>query len=221
MRLMIFSINLLNLKNLTISFTSTMKLFGCFSTFLLLSNIFVAVFCEKIMKIRMKSIICKDVTPSIYNGSMSCSLKPTRDGSGLTSALYNFRKPASDIWIHFKGFFKYGTIYRSYLLDLDIDFCASMEIVDTLPYHLKLMFNAINKVSPEALHDCPYIGIEGYRNVTVENTINEMLPQMIPKGEYKILFRAHTKANITWATGTIIFILDAVEPLKSMKMGKK
>lgn len=65
------------------------------------------------------------------------------------------------------------------------------------------------------------MGEEGFRNVTVDKVLNSMFPQIIPTGEYKLLFRGHTKDNRTFATVYMNFLLDAVDPMKSMKMGKK
>lgn len=196
-----------------------MKLFGWVSSFLMLI-MFNILLCEKIMIIKMKSITCKDDDPSVYKGNISCSLRPPRDGIGLTTGLYYFRKPARDIWIHLQAFFKYGTIFRLWGTNLDLDVCAAMENIDGVPLFGRLLANSLQKTVPGLLHPCPYSNIEGFRNVSINNVVN-MLPHMIPKGEYKITFRAHTKANQTFATIVMKFLIDAVDPLKSMQMGKK
>lgn len=173
------------------------------------------------MKIKMKAISCVDVTPSIYNGNISCSLKPTRDGSGLTSALYNFRRPAGDLWLHIYSSYKYGTIFRSWMTNTDFDICAGVKNLNSVPYFGQLFYNGLQKTVPGLAHECPYKNVEGFRNVSVDKVINSVLPQIIPKGEYKVFYRVHTKANVTFVTLTMNILVDAVDPLKSILMGKK
>lgn len=107
------------------------------------------------------------------------------------------------------------------MLDLDVDVCAALENMNDAPLIARYALRGFQKTIPGLLHKCPYHHIEGFRNISVDKTANEMLPQMIPKGEYKIMVRGHTRNNQTIFFVTMIFLVDAVDPLKSMEMGKK
>lgn len=195
-----------------------------FIQFLLLISIFSTIDCAR-MKVRMKAIFCRDVDQSVYNGSISCSLKATRDGTGYTTALYNFRKPASDFWMSIDTFYKYGTIYRSFpMMNLDVDVCAVMgseknfNILSIIAQHV---LRGYMDQMPGFLHKCPYHHQEGFRNISVDKVVNSIYPQIIPKGEYKLLVRGHSKANVTFGVVTMMLLLDSVDPLQSMQIGRK
>lgn len=196
-----------------------MRLFTRFSLFFMLNITFSRTLGETVVKLRMKAIQCK-AYPSIYNGSISCSLKPTRDGTGYTTALYNFAKPATDLWASMDTYFKYGTIFRNFrMFNLDIDVCAAMADTDSIINIARFVYNGVSKTIPGLLHKCPYFHVEGFRNISIEKTANEILPQIIPKGEYKAVVRGHTKANQTFAIVSMLFLVDSVDPLKSMQIG--
>lgn len=198
-----------------------MQMFGHFLIFLLLNRNFYAVLSENQLKVKMKALYCEDINQSIYDGKISCSLKPTRDGTGYSTILYNFGLPAKDFWFSVRPFFKYGTIFRSWMLNVDADVCGAMENMDSVPTVGKYVFKAFQKTVPGLMHKCPYFHIEGARNISADKLINSMWPQMLPKGEYKLLLRAYTKSNQTFATVTVVLLLDSVDPLKSMQMGRK
>lgn len=103
---------------------------------------------------------------------------------------------------------------------MEIDVCTAMKNIDGVPLFGRLLADMLQKTVPGLLHKCPYVNVEGFRNVSIDKVLNE-LPQMIPKGEYKVLFRAHTKVNQTFAAIIMKFLVDAVDPLKSMQMGRK
>lgn len=168
----------------------------------------------------MKALKCENVNPSIYNTTIYCRLKATRDGTGRTTMLYIFGKPANDIQFQLKSYFKYGNVFQPWIIRANIDFCGSWNEED-LSTFLRLMSVNINKHMPGMLHRCPYFGEEGFRNISLDKIISTMFQQILPKGEYKILVRLHLKDNRTISNVYLTFLLDATEPLKSFEMGKR
>lgn len=202
---------------MNISVTRNMKLF---SRFLIFFSIFGVIFCGKLMKVRMKALKCEDIDSTIYNSSTYCHLKPTRDGAGKTTILFNFRKPVNDLWVHLKSHFKYGTIFRPWIFEINVNYCDFKKNRNQIPKFANLLLTSLDKNFPGVVHKCPFFGEEGFRNISIDQITSTMFPQIIPKGEYRILFRSHLTDNRTFSNVYMTFLVDATDPLKSFEMGK-
>lgn len=83
---------------------------------------------------------------------------------------------------------------------------------------IRALAESLKKELPSVIHKCPYKK-EGIYNLSVNKVMGTVLPQVIPKGTYKGYARAYQKDNTTILTGEMIFDIDAVDFMKSMKIG--
>lgn len=159
--------------------------------------------------------------PSIYNGSVAkCSIKPTRNGHGVTNIMYLFRKKAYDIRLQVKLSYKFptGTKFLPWMGNFDVDVCKVMEIGHNISTLAELAMKSALKNAGNLIHKCPYYGEEGLKNGDMQDILSEILPQIIPKGIYGIFMRFHISDNRTYLTLFFTVEVDAVNPLKSFHM---
>lgn len=132
---------------------------------------------ENKIKARIKSLKCEH-DKSIYNGTMFCHLRPTRNGDGNTTAYYIFGKPAYDFWYHIKLYYKFGTIYRHFMVDMDVDVCMFFKDPYKLPKLIQYLMKTLNDEIPNFVHPCPYFGKEGFENINVDRILGKAIPQV-------------------------------------------
>lgn len=168
----------------------------------------------------MKSAGCDDVNPHFIT-NYTCVLKPTRNGNGLTTFIAYDLKPVDDIWLGVKIFYKYGTVFRPWQINWDIDWCAFMENkIAAVPFFQSLV-DTMQTLAPYVFHQCPYEGPAGVQSVNLASMLENTVPQVIPTGTYKARVRIYRKKeNTTYAILWGIGEVKAVEIMKSMDMGK-
>lgn len=161
--------------------------------------------------------------PTMYNGSTNCFVKPFRNGTRLETIQYNFRKPCNDFWIHMMFFFKFGgsAQYRPWMFNNDEDLCAYYKRNAKPGLFFSLVKRAMEIITPETLHACPYYGIEGIKSINVGEIVSQSIPQVIPTGDYRLYIRFHTRTNKTFLQVTMGAHVDALNPMEAMGMGKK
>lgn len=81
------------------------------------------------------------------------------------------------------------------------------------------LVKAIDNELPGFIHPCPYKGLVAVYGVNPENLVNLTIPQIIPTGLYKAVFRVHTLSNasIVDIVGTVQF--DSKDIMKRMDIG--
>uniref|UniRef100_A0A336L4M4 CSON004130 protein n=1 Tax=Culicoides sonorensis TaxID=179676 RepID=A0A336L4M4_CULSO len=173
---------------------------------------------EKQVNVKIKKIKCEH-DPTIYNTSMLCKIKPTRNGDGNTTILFNFHEPANDFWAQMKFYYKFGTIYRPFMVDLDVNICEYFKNPFALPLFYQIMKKVLNEEFPNILHPCPYYGEVGVRHINLNKIVSRAVPQVVPKGYYKVVNRYHLSDNRTFLTLTVEVYVDAIDPMKSYDMG--
>lgn len=129
------------------------------------------------IRVKIKSLKCEHDL-SVYNGSVYCKIKPTRNGDGNTTAYYTFRKPAYDFWYNMKVLYKFGNIYRPFMVDVDVDICQFFKEPYNLPKILQHLVKTLNEDFPNLLHPCPYLGDAGYWNVNMNEEVGKFIPQV-------------------------------------------
>lgn len=72
---------------------------------------------------------------------------------------------------------------------------------------------------PKYVNRCPYQGEVGVSNLNVSKMFQSILPQVVPKGTYRLWHHFHTTDNETYANVEVTVDIDSVEPLKSFDMG--
>lgn len=150
---------------------------------------------------------------------MNCSIKPTRDGTGLTTILYNFRKPVYDAWVHLFILYKFSNQYRQWMFNIDEDVCAFTANPDILGRFMSFVVPAIKSVEPSLVHPCPYSGVVGLNARNIDNIVSKAIPQIVPRGDYRIVMRFHTKANKTFITAVLGGVIEAINAIDNIPMG--
>lgn len=170
------------------------------------------------IKFRIKSLKCEH-NATFYNGSTNCFIKPTRDGFGITTIQYNFRKPCNDLWLHLYIMYKFTGQYRQWMFSGDESIC-NIEDGSTPPgIFFKYVFAAVHYVTPKTLHKCPFVGVEGVTAVNIDKIVSNTIPQVVPRGDYRIILRFHTKTNETFFVVTIGGVIDAIRAIDNVSMG--
>lgn len=165
----------------------------------------------------LKAIKCTKNEENIKK--VKCHLKPTRDGYGLTTVAFETAKPLNDIWIHLKVFYKFGTIYRPWMVDTDVELCCTIaETCDSMLI-IRLLIKALKRCTQNFVHKCPYEGLNGMYDRNFDAIFTEMVPQVIPRGEYKFILRFHTKANESIFMVELKAELKAENVMETMIMG--
>lgn len=167
----------------------------------------------------MTSVGCYDVNPELV-GNHSCTLKPTRDGNGITTFWVSNIRKTNDFWLNIQIHYKYRTVFRLWQVNWDIDICKFMDNAFSTHSFFKTFANEIIRQS-NFLHKCPYEGPTGTVNINWASIFENVIPQVLPRGTYKAVFRYYrSKDNATmivcWGTAEI----SAVDVIKNYDMGK-
>lgn len=149
---------------------------------------------------------------------MYCRVKPTRDGFGNFTAYINFTVPIYDIWEQFVVFYKYR-VFQRFMIEFDENVCEFNDYKGKYTIFIGALLKSINQFAPGLIHKCPYHGIVGAWGLNIDKILNDVLPQTVPTGTYKALFRFHKLDNTTIAAFEIILSVDAVDVMKRMDMG--
>lgn len=175
---------------------------------------------KEIFKASVSGIKCTS-DPTIYKGFHRCYKNATRDRRGLTTIQYNFLEPGTDIWVQLKVFYKYTNGYRPWMVDYDSNYCNIQRGIEKPNLVNELILMSLKKHVPGLVHKCPYIGLQGLKDVDLPAVLNTAIPQLIPAGDYRLLLRMHLADNRTWMSIIISGHIDSVHPLDRMGMGKK
>lgn len=168
---------------------------------------------------RMTNLKCTS-NSTIYNGTTNCFIKANRQGDKLTTIMYYFGEPGNDIWVHGTLFYKYTNEYRQWMIDVDVDGCGIVGGTVKPSIIVGLVVEAARVLVPYLFHPCPYYGWEGLRNGSMDKLLSETVPQIIPRGTYRVLLRFHKKNDKhSFFDVLLTFNVDPVNPLDEIKMG--
>lgn len=172
------------------------------------------------LRVQLKSLKCT-FDAAFYNGTMKCFIKPYRNGTHLATAIHNFRKPCNDMWVHIMVFFKFGgsALYRPWMFNVDENLCAIYGGKHGPGTLAKLLLGVLDQMAPGMLHKCPYIGEEGIRNLDFDQVVSRTVPQVLPNGDYRVLFRYHTSKNETFIEALFGAHVAASNPMEAVSMG--
>lgn len=118
---------------------------------------------------------------------------------GVLSILLILKQSMNDLWLESFMFYKFGTIYRPWLLHFDLDICATLSGRPTSDIMAKMLANYWEKyVSKEK---CPFrngVNVTLNADNSSSNVMFDKIPRM-PDGDYKMQNRFHTRGNeTTW-----------------------
>lgn len=166
----------------------------------------------------VKSIKCLH-NPEILS-NVTCRIKATRNGHGLTTVKFNLLRPTNDIWVHLQLFYKYGTLYREWMVNVDIDLCCALDEKCDSGIMINLFMQAVNAIKPNSYKPCPYHqGAYDLVNIDLNELVGKMLPQIFPTGYYKTFITFHNKANSTDFHMELTAYVEAKDFMKSMLIG--
>lgn len=138
---------------------------------------------------------------------MSCNLRPIRGGIGALLQETVFRNPCNDVYYQLILYYKFGTAYRQWLLNFDLDLCeglAKFPHVNNIGE--RLVIGYWKKYTK--LERCPFKRTFNF-TVNADNSTDNIgfggLTRM-PEGDYKVFVRLHTKKNETLFSQTLTFI---------------
>lgn len=144
-----------------------------------------------------------------FISSHKCHLKPVRSGMGMLNVVLIPKNLLDDIWVKNILFYKFGTIYRPWLLHFDVDYCQGVSGRGPTDI-ISLMIFKYWKIHG-ITYKCPLkntINLVMNADNSSNNIMFDKIPRL-PQGDYKILNRIHTKGNET------IFLMDVKFTLKS------
>lgn len=129
---------------------------------------------------------------------ISCRLKPIRGGTGTLYFFMNPRKPLTDMWYQHDLYYKFGTIYRKWLLSLDLDLCEALT-TNSPSLSIQSKMTAVFWRKHVTKEVCPFSGPLNF-TINADNSSSniafDQLPRL-PQGDYKTFSRFHTKLNET------------------------
>lgn len=79
---------------------------------------------------------------------------------------------------------------------------------------------AVELVTPNTLHKCPFYGIEGVKAVNLDEIVSRAIPQVVPRGDYKIVLRFHSSGNRTFFVVTLGGVIEALRAIDNVPMGR-
>lgn len=144
-----------------------------------------------------------------------CGIKTTRkQPGGIAQCGGYLLKPVNfDMYGQVMLFYRYGTIYRNYLINYKaIQPCEFVRKHRTPKYSnplADLVVAGIKDCCPQFNHECPYM--PGWYNVSadINATIAPLLPPVIPAGTFKVYGRAYLVGNITIGEGEGVGVVKA------------
>lgn len=178
------------------------------------------VYTTEILQGRVSGIKCTyDAT--VYKGFARCYLNATRDRRKLSTIQYNLLEPANDIWVHLTVYYKYTMGYRPWMVNYESNYCNVLKGIETPNLVNSLILKGLKQHAPGLIHKCPFFGWSGIKDVDLPAVLNAIVPQVIPAGEYRVMFRFHISDNRTFMTAIISGTCDSINPLDRMRMGRK
>lgn len=172
--------------------------------------------------IKRTKIECIDTDP-ILCGNPKCELKIVGRGKEVVNVGCNITRPLNDFFIHIVYNYKYGTIYRKYLIDYVFDICKvndkeSRKMNDNERKLAAAVVNSyLNSNQTQIVHPCPYFGPTYLLNYT---TVELLGQTMLPEGEYRIDNRYFEgKTNKTLYMSRIYYTIKGKNPLLDMRLG--
>lgn len=148
---------------------------------------------------KLNAFKCYDYQSHFYN--VSCFLKPIRQTMGVLNFHAVMKSALPDVWDEVIMFYKFGTIYRQYLLHWDIDVCKILRGKGTNV--LEQMFTVHWKDHFPSLGICPLRDAFDWKSNSTASSIIFQNFTRFPDGDYKIVHRLHTKENVTLITNEV------------------
>lgn len=162
--------------------------------------------------LKLTALYCTFDNIFIVNGS--CKVRAIRGGVGILQLNQTAAFPLYDISVYVKLFYKYGTIYRPYLLNFNIDVC---KIIDPNPHDLAKLEMVIlvfmKSMGNLDLQHCPAAPIGINLSWQMDDTMDKLIQNfkfILPAGDYKLEVRLFNgTSNHTYQTFLARFNIKA------------
>lgn len=82
-----------------------------------------------------------------------------------------------------------------YLQAFDNDLCKLLDNSANPDPFTALLWEALRKIAPKLYHPCPYSGDFGVENISINDMIESSVPQVVPTGIYKMIWRFYSKRS--------------------------
>lgn len=111
--------------------------------------------------------------------------------------MIQFKHAINDFWLETILFYKFGTIYRQWLIHGNTDICDTLSGRSLISVTKQMFKNYWEKYITK--EKCPYSGVLKVA-LNADNSSSKVLFKKLPRlpqGDYKSLYRFHTKMNET------------------------
>lgn len=124
---------------------------------------------------------------------VNCHISPVCGGIGSINLGLTFKRAIDDLWLESTLFYKFGTIYRQWLIHFDLDICDTISGRPTTNIMKKLLENFL--VQHVSKQRCPFTNT---LNITMnaDNSSSTLFFEQI-QGDYRNDNRFHTIENET------------------------
>lgn len=130
-------------------------------------------------------------------------------------------KETPDLWVQMVLYFKYGAVFRPWIINWEVDVCAFMASKFKAQPMMYVTIEAMKRVVPHLIHKCPYLGNVGVEKINLADIYEKIVPQVIPRGTYKTSIRFYaSKDNTTYSNLWGIAEVNAVEAIENFAIGK-
>lgn len=159
--------------------------------------------------------------PRFFNNTY-CRLKPIRHGSGNLTVYADIIPSTTDprdIWFQVIVYYKGGT-WIPFLVGEDCQVCDYLDGKRDISLLSKNFIDAMRREAPGLIHKCPYQNKIYAKNGDPNKFTHRMIPQIMPKGEYRTWMRVHNSVhNDTYFMVDVYSQIDSADAMKSYKMG--
>lgn len=132
------------------------------------------------------------------------------------------KQPFYDVWDEFTLYYKFGTIYRKYLLHYEVDVYRAFCGKDLNIFERMFADHWRKKLANVKM--CPFRGIIDWKSDTGNKTTSFFFSNFtrFPDGDYKAITRLHSKKNVTFfiaETKCTVRSKDGVNKMSMLEMG--
>lgn len=126
-----------------------------------------------------------------YASDVRCGFRTTRQfRGGLVNCQGYLNVPIYGFFVQVIVFYKYGTVYRQYLINYPaLEPCKMIKKYPPIEYRnplSQLVIKSVKDNLPIFRHECPYMpGFYGGINIDVNATMVPYLPPVVPAGTFK------------------------------------
>lgn len=171
-------------------------------------------------KIRKTKVDCIDHNATVCS-NLVCELKIVSRETEVLNLGCNVTQPYDDIFLQVVYYYKYGTIYRKFMIDYTLDVCGFLGHKEQGKNQNLVLQTVMNTMvagkAGQIVHPCPFVGPHYMYNFTSVELLGQ---SMLPEGEYRVDKRYFSKkTNQTILFPRVYYTVKSKNPLLDMRLG--